>query len=122
MSHVIAWTIWVPLAGAILTFLIRSHHVRTVGLAASVATALAAATAVWYVWSEGEQRYPVGGWGAPLGIDLAADGLSVLMLAMTAGVGVLVSWYAWGYFRIPKAPAAGDDGPASPPWGEADSF
>jgi formate hydrogenlyase subunit 3/multisubunit Na+/H+ antiporter MnhD subunit len=31
--------------------------------------------------------YRLGGWGAPLGIDLLADGLSALMLAMTAVVG-----------------------------------
>lgn len=91
MSQIIIWSIWVPLAGAVITFLLRSRHVRTVGLTASVVTALVANGAVWHVWREGEQRYTVGGWGAPLGIDLLADGLSVFMLAMTAGVGVLVS-------------------------------
>nr|MDQ2696778.1 oxidoreductase [Pseudomonadota bacterium] len=47
----------------------------------------------------GPLRYAVGGWGAPLGIDLYADGLSLLMLWMTAAVGALVSLYSLGYFR-----------------------
>ncbi len=118
MSQLIAWSVLVPLAGAILTFLLRSRHVRTLGLFASIATALVASGTVWHVWQEGEQRYAVGGWGAPLGIDLLADGLSVFMLAMTAGVGVLVSWYAWGYFQ----PAASSHKNKLPAWAEPDSF
>lgn len=122
MSHLVVWSIWIPLAGAVLTFLLRYRHVATVGLAAAVATSLAAAGTVWHVWNEGEQRYQVGGWGAPLGIDLTADGLSVLLLAMTAGVGVLVSWYAWGYFQRAEEPVTGASQQVSPPWAEPDSF
>jgi formate hydrogenlyase subunit 3/multisubunit Na+/H+ antiporter MnhD subunit len=47
----------------------------------------------------GAARYPIGGWDAPLGIVLTADGLSLLMLLMTAAVGLAVSLYAPGYFR-----------------------
>lgn len=122
MSQIIIWSIWVPLAGAVITFLLRSRHVRTVGLTASVVTALVANGAVWHVWREGEQRYTVGGWGAPLGIDLLADGLSVFMLAMTAGVGVLVSWYAWGYFQPDGEPSAAASERDPSPWTEPDSF
>ena len=44
-------------------------------------------------------RYAVAGWGAPLGIDLYLDGLSLLMLWLSFTVGILVSVYARGYFR-----------------------
>lgn len=47
----------------------------------------------------GVYRHLVGGWGAPLGIELYADGLSLLLLAATAVVGAGVSVYAADYFR-----------------------
>ncbi|MEE4376749.1 MAG: proton-conducting transporter membrane subunit [Candidatus Competibacteraceae bacterium] len=53
----------------------------------------------------GPQRYAVGGWGAPLGIDLYADGLAMLMLWLTWGVGSLVSGYALVYFAHGEAKA-----------------
>ena len=59
---------------------------------------LTVAGLTWQVWKHGPQRHAVGGWGAPLGIDLYADGLTALMLMMTAMVGVVNSVYALGYF------------------------
>ncbi len=52
-------------------------------------------------WSCRAARHTIGGWGAPLGIDLTADGLTVLMLALTATVGAAVTLYAHGYFTHP---------------------
>jgi multicomponent Na+:H+ antiporter subunit D len=46
------------------------------------------------VMGEGELLYAMGGWGAPLGIDLHADGLAVFMLLMSTGVGLFLSIYA----------------------------
>jgi multicomponent Na+:H+ antiporter subunit D len=48
--------------------------------------------------SHGAQRYPLAGWGAPLGIELYADGAAVLMLALTVTVMGSVSLYAGEYF------------------------
>ena len=48
-------------------------------------------------------HHRVGGWGAPLGIELYADGLSLLMLATTALVVLAVSVYATGYFGREQA-------------------
>ncbi|MEZ5582716.1 MAG: hypothetical protein R3F37_08090 [Candidatus Competibacteraceae bacterium] len=53
----------------------------------------------------GPQRYAIGGWQAPLGIDLYADGLAMLMLWLTWGVGSLVSGYALVYFAPDGAKA-----------------
>jgi len=41
---------------------------------------------------------PVGGWLAPLGIQLRADGLASLLLIASSVVGLLVSIHAFGYF------------------------
>jgi multicomponent Na+:H+ antiporter subunit D len=45
--------------------------------------------------------YLLGGWDPPLGIALRADGLSVVMMAITALVICAIGVYARGHFRIP---------------------
>lgn len=50
------------------------------------------------VLGSGPLTYTVGGWEAPLGIELYADGLSAVMLIMAAVVGVAITVYAAGYF------------------------
>jgi formate hydrogenlyase subunit 3/multisubunit Na+/H+ antiporter MnhD subunit len=67
---------------------------------------LTVAGLAWRVWQYGPSRYPVGGWPAPLGITLYADGLSTVMLSMAAVVGLATSLYAVGYFRGPHSRAA----------------
>lgn len=94
----IPFAIVAPLAGAVLTFLFR-RYVILLGLAATTATPVVVAMIIWNVVRQGLQRYPIGGWGAPLGIDLYADGLAVFMLLMTSLVGLTTSLYAVGYFR-----------------------
>jgi formate hydrogenlyase subunit 3/multisubunit Na+/H+ antiporter MnhD subunit len=49
--------------------------------------------------------HAVGGWGAPLGIELAADGLSAAMLILTQAVALPLAIYARTYFR--RGDAAG---------------
>ena len=51
----------------------------------------------------GVSRHALGGWGAPLGIDLYADGLSLVMLTATALVGLGVSVYSADYFQSEDA-------------------
>jgi formate hydrogenlyase subunit 3/multisubunit Na+/H+ antiporter MnhD subunit len=91
------WVVAVPLAGALLAFLLR-RHAATVGLAGALASAVTGLLLSLQVAAAGAQRHAVGGWGAPLGIDLYADGLSALMVAMTAVVGLGVSIYGSAYF------------------------
>jgi multicomponent Na+:H+ antiporter subunit D len=90
------WAIGLPLAGALLAFVLP-RSAALVGIGTAVATSVAAVSVLLQVASGGAQRYAVGGWGAPLGIDLVADGLSALMLGMTAVVGIAVSIYARVY-------------------------
>jgi multicomponent Na+:H+ antiporter subunit D len=92
-----AWTILLPLAAAVLTFLFERGALY-LGLGAAMALTLPVGGVVQQVVRHGPQRYSIGGWGAPLGIDLYADGLAVFMLAMTWLIGIGVSFYAAIYF------------------------
>lgn len=85
-----------PLAGALFAFALQRHAVA-IGFAASMATAAATLMLVSQVALHGPAWHQVGGWEAPLGIGLGADGLSALMLAMTAAIGLGVSVYARPY-------------------------
>ncbi|MBP1152064.1 MULTISPECIES: proton-conducting transporter membrane subunit [unclassified Methylocaldum] len=90
--------ILLPLMAGALSFLFGPRGHRSL-LAATM-------TGIWFSLirlilefeNAGLQHYPIGGWGAPLGIDLRADGLSLAMLGMTATVGSFISLYALGYF------------------------
>ncbi|MGB5830416.1 MAG: proton-conducting transporter membrane subunit, partial [Thiohalocapsa sp.] len=62
----------------------------------STMTVLAIAVAVW---QSGTMRLELGGWGAPLGIALQADGLSTAMLIMANLVALGISVYATSYFK-----------------------
>ncbi|MGF1455933.1 MAG: complex I subunit 5 family protein [Alphaproteobacteria bacterium] len=75
--------ILVPLAGALVAFVltVRLAVVVTVPLGLAVALGLAVSVA-----QEGPVRVALGGWTAPLGIGLRADGPAAVFLAMTAVV------------------------------------
>ena len=87
-----------PLTGAMIAFLLP-RWVKLLGLLIAMGVAAAVAGLGWQVVEQGPQRYTIGGWGAPLGIDLYADGLSLLMLMVTALVCLGVSIYSTGYFN-----------------------
>ena len=90
--------ILLPLAGGMIGFLWPEKSKR-VGLATACAVTLSVAGLGCQILTHGVYHHAVGGWGAPLGIDLYADGLSLLMLAATALVGLGVSVYSAGYFQ-----------------------
>ncbi|MEO1199573.1 MAG: proton-conducting transporter membrane subunit [Pseudomonadota bacterium] len=94
----IIWAVFSPLVGAIFAFLLP-RHASLVGCLAALATSGAILGLVRQVVEFGPQRYLLGGWGAPLGVDLQADGLSVVMLLTAGVVGAGVTVYATGYFQ-----------------------
>lgn len=98
MSGLLPWAILIPLAGATLALLAR-RAAAWIGLATAAATAAVVFAAVRGLEAGGPARLAVGGWGAPLGIDLYADGLSMIFLMMTAVIGVFISVYARTYFQ-----------------------
>jgi len=88
-----------PLVGALLAF-IGTRRIGAVGaMAFAVATLGASVLLTVELWHGGPQLHMLGGWPAPLGIALVADGLSAMMLLMTAVVGVFISGYALAYFQ-----------------------
>lgn len=104
------WLIVMPSAWASLAFLLgpgRGGRLAIIGLTLQLALALLLAG---QLLADGARVYAVGGWGAPLGIDLAADGLSALMLLLTQTVALALAIYARAYF------AGGHGGPAAWFW------
>jgi multicomponent Na+:H+ antiporter subunit D len=84
----------VPFTGAVLAFVAGRRGSRAIGLLTAGLTSMAAALLVLAVAESGPVGHPVGGWGAPLGIDLVGDGLAAAMIGATATIGVPVSVYA----------------------------
>jgi formate hydrogenlyase subunit 3/multisubunit Na+/H+ antiporter MnhD subunit len=90
-----------PLAGALATLLLpRSATAAAIGT--GVATTIAAGLLLFGVATQGALHYEIGGWSAGLGIALRADGLSALLLMMTALVALAASVYASAYFKGPS--------------------
>ena len=93
-----AWLILLPLSWACLAFLAGSGRGGRLAIAAlAVQCALALGLAL-EVAATGARVHAVGGWGAPLGIDLLADGLSTVMLLLTQAVALPMAVYAQAYF------------------------
>ena len=117
----IALLILSPLAAAALAFAFPKRG-RWLALGTAGVTGIALVQLTRHVLTAGVQVHRVGGWRAPLGIDLRADGLSVLMLLITALIGLAVSLYAQKYFTAhePERPhETGSNGHESaPPSGE----
>ncbi len=89
----------IPLAAAVASFLMpwRSANIiiSTAAVSASLFSLVRLSREVLFT---GAVRYQIGGWGSPLGIDLYADGLSILMLFMTVLIVAAVSCYSVFYF------------------------
>ncbi len=104
MNDPVLWTtvlVLGPLVGALVALEGRSWMIR-LGLALGAGASLWGSAGLWgSVARTGPIRHLLGGWGAPLGIELHADGLSVAMLAVTAVVGTGVSLYSTSYFGHP---------------------
>jgi len=92
-----ALLVMLPLLTAVGAFA-WPHAGRGLGLATVATSLVAAGWLAALLLSQGTQTQQVGGWSAPLGIQLWADGLSVFFLLVNSLVGLLVSVYAHGYF------------------------
>ena len=99
MTHIPVLLVMVPLVGAALTFVVGHRLAPYVGVIVAVVTAGLAGWLAVDVLENGATRYTIGGWGAPLGIDLVADGTAAVFLLLSAIVGLTVTVYATGYFR-----------------------
>lgn len=91
-----------PLAAGMMAF-VWPRVAQMLGLLCSLAIALAVAGLALQIRHHGVFQHAVGGWDAPLGIGLYADGLSLVLLVATALVGMGISAYASAYFTVEKA-------------------
>ncbi len=103
MADPLVWLILLPLIWATGAFLMPSRGAALAigGTALQLWLAFALAAKVG---AGGTATHAVGGWGAPLGIDLAADGLAALLLILAQFVALPLFLYARAYFAE-KSPA-----------------
>lgn len=94
--------ILLPMVGGMASFLWPRRAVL-LALVSALSVVVCVFSLGWLMLQQGVQRYAVGGWDAPLGIDLYVDGLSLLMLMMTALAGLGISVYSVGYFERRQA-------------------
>jgi len=87
-------TIVLPLAGAPLLLLARGRQAAAIVCAVMGGVAATVALTIAGVWRTGPVRYALGGWGAPLGIELNVDGLAAVLLGTTALILLAVALYA----------------------------
>ena len=90
----------IPLLAAVVSFL-RARAARWIALVTVGALAPATTWVLAGVVRGGALEHRIGGWGAPLGIELFADGLSAVLLLVTLVVGSGVTIYAFTYFGAP---------------------
>lgn len=91
-----------PLLSAIVAFL----WPRVAPLTGIATAILVTVLIAWWIGPDlkvTDTYYFLGGWHPPLGIALYADGLTAIMLVMTALVGLGVSLYASAYFSNAKS-------------------
>ena len=99
-------SIVVPLAGLLLAFATGGRAVEGIALATMpIGLAIAGAIAVTMQQAGSPLVYLLGGWTPPLGVALRADGLSAVMMAMTAIVICLIGIFARADFLTPEGVA-----------------
>jgi len=85
-----------PLTSAVLAHVCLGAA-RWIGIFSALVMTIPVMGLTHNVWHAGVLSHRIGGWGAPLGIELAADGLSVLMLILSAVICGVGSVYAFAY-------------------------
>lgn len=94
--HWVALPVLLPLLAAFLVFLFPRHG-RAGAWVTGAGVFLSLLMLISGVMRNGVHRYPLGGWGAPLGIELHLDGLSAFMLLTTTIVYLCVLAFSGRY-------------------------
>lgn len=101
-----------PVTGAVLAFLLGPRLARPLALLAALATTAAVVAVTAPVAGVGATRYSLGGWGAPLGIDLYLDGLAAVFLLTASLVALPAALHA----LAAGSDRASNDGSPGPFW------
>jgi multicomponent Na+:H+ antiporter subunit D len=88
-----------PLFAAVLLVLLPPKALPWTGRLAALATAATTLPPLRWAWTQGTLRQSLGGWSAPLGIELHLDGLTALLLLFSAATGLVISLHAASYFH-----------------------
>ncbi len=102
MLWLMAGLLFTPLAWAVLTLLTGFRHGRWISWLGTVLQMLVSVGLWAFVTRDGGFYYPLGGWQAPLGIELRVDGLAVTFVVLTAVVAGACGWHASLYLDPEK--------------------
>jgi multicomponent Na+:H+ antiporter subunit D len=92
----------VPVAGVLLAFAAGGRHVERIApVIMALGFVIAGVIAVVMLQTGGPLVYLLGGWAPPLGVALRADGLSAVMMVITAVVICAIGVFARADFRTP---------------------
>jgi len=98
-GSLLVMSVAVPVAGLLLAFAAGGRQVARIALATMpIGLAIAIAIGVALAQNGAPLEYLLGGWAPPLGLALRADGLSAVMLAITAVVICAIAVFACGDF------------------------
>lgn len=94
--NLLVMPVLIPLMAASICLLLwsRPHLQKGLSFAATLATFVSICLLFWQVLYFGPMSISIGGWAAPIGINLVADALTVIMLLVCSLVGVCVHFYA----------------------------
>src|ERR1044072_588428 len=99
MNFLLVLSLVVPIAGALLAFVVGGRWVARIALMAMpLGLAIAVAIAVELRPAGGSLVYLLGGWSPPLGIALRSDWLSAVMMVTTAVVISAIALFAYTDF------------------------
>lgn len=99
------WLIALPLLWATAAFMLGPGRGSRLALGVLAIQAALSLTLAHQIVTTGVRTYALGGWGAPLGIDLVADGLATILLLLTQFVTLPLAVYARAYFSQGSAAA-----------------
>jgi multicomponent Na+:H+ antiporter subunit D len=95
MGSLLVLSLVIPICGVLLSFVAGGRHGERIAFAlAPLGLAVTGAIFVLSTQASGPLVYRLGGWAPPLGLALRADGLSAVMMAMTAVVVCAVAVFA----------------------------
>lgn len=97
-DSVLPLVVLIPLLGAAVA-VASARAAAAAAVATAVAVIIVVAQVAVGVLRHGVLNHAAGGWPAPVGIEMRADGLATLLLATAAVIGACITVYATSYFR-----------------------
>lgn len=101
-TWLIAGLLFTPLAWAVITLLLSFRQGRWLSWLGMLVQVLVSIGVWLLVVDRGEFYHGLGGWDAPLGIELRVDGLAIIFVLLTATVATACGWHAGMYLDSDK--------------------